>query len=117
MGGICNSLFCGKRRGRPRDAATAATHADKMKCPVCGNEMAKNSLEKQPPDLHARADPGMSQRKFRFRSALFSMRFTECGAASSSRPTGTLSYEWPLPKTRPQDETDAAAPAESEPLA
>ena len=43
-----NSHFCGKRRGRPRDAAPAAAHADKkkVKCPVCGDDMAKNTLKK-----------------------------------------------------------------------
>ena len=34
MGGICNSLFCGKRRGRPRDAATAATVAPTLASPL-----------------------------------------------------------------------------------
>ena len=45
---VANSLFCGKRRGRPRDPAPAAAHAGekKVKCPVCGEDMAKNTLKK-----------------------------------------------------------------------
>ena len=45
---VASSLFCGKRRGRPRDPAIAAAHAGqkKVKCPVCGDDMAKNTLKK-----------------------------------------------------------------------
>ena len=51
--GISRQTFCGIMSSRIPHAT--ATHADKLKCPVCSNEMAKNSLEKQPPNLHVRA--------------------------------------------------------------
>ena len=113
---VANSPFCSKRRGQLRDPTPAAAHAGKKKVkgPVCGSNMAKNTLKKhhaltflkqddsvshlvtngkfltckfsrklcvknaagkpsQLPDLHTHADPGVSQHKLRFRSALLLM--------------------------------------------